>query len=137
MERSDRGSTRRGASGLERRRALLHHRQHALADVLAADQRGQRLVDPRQRRIVPLVAPLERRLQRGAHRQRRGPGDPLGVFEGPCQFLAGFHHLGEQAHAQGFVGIELIAGEDVAHGVGPARRAREAHGGSAQRRDAA
>ncbi len=47
------------------------------------------------------------------------------------------NHLLHEPDAEGFGGVETVAGEDPAHGIAPADGAREAEGGAAEREDAA
>ena len=94
--------------------------QHGLQAFLGVLRGQQALGDCRQGagcRQFTLVHHLARRGEGGADAQRRLGGDPLGQPEGTGhQFFAG-QHLLHQAQAQGFVGVEFVAGEQPAHGV--------------------
>ncbi len=75
--------------------------------------------------------------QGGAHSERRLGRYVLGDLQGPRQLLPRLDHVLHEADAEGLGGGDLVAGQQPAHGVGPAHLPRHADGGAAHRVDAA
>src|SRR5262249_6880314 len=114
-----------GSATTEPARAALEECAQPFLHVLAGGQRREIRKQPRRGGGLAVRQRVAARRQRRVDRERRLLTDDLGERERARQLLAGLGELLDQADPVGLRGVELVAGEQPAHRIGPADLARE------------